>query len=649
MANTSAQFDSPQGCALLQDPFDDHVLLGACVVCMLLIGYQLSVTLVQPPWIEPVTNWLRTALAWPQLFIVAWVAVRLLRTQEPHAATWCWLALGVLFSTVGLTIWTLANQYVYPQGLPYPSLPNLFFCLRDLCFLIALVLVCASGRWLPGVRTMIDAVLWMSAITALSWYFILLPLALQTHEPPPSKLISMFQQVVDLVLIYLLIMALARPRRTSRERLVMSLLSLAVVALFVGDTWSAVLLLHPPHIYRAGSAPGVFWLLCYLLIPLAALVQLRLVPTASALQRALPGEPLSWRGVLDGMQFVSPSVAVVVAAGVIMVTATFTSGSEAGSIAPEAVGLVLLLLAALRPAVMYLEREQLRRERDTARARERALRLANERMEVFLSVIAHELRTPLTSLVGNVHLIARRLDVLLRPDTSRKDSTRTATALRTLVGYCEQSLQRLGRLVEDVLDETRIHRGQLALRLEPCDLAAVVSEAVAEQAALNPERNIRWIPAVSAVSVMADASRIEQVVASYVSNALKFSREDQAVEVCVQAADCGAQVSVHDDGVGVPLAEQPHIWEQFYQAQGVEVQSSSHIGVGMGLYISKAIVEGHGGRVGIDSAASQGTTTWFTLPLLSSLPPSSPEAGAGSPASVSVSSQNKGTRDRHDT
>jgi len=529
------------------------------------------------------------------------------------------LALGVLFFVVGITVWTLANQYVYPQGLTYPSLPTLFFILRDVCFLIALARVPASGRWLPGLRTMLDGVLWMSAITALSWYFVLLPIALQTHEPPSSKIISMLQQVVDLVLIYLLIMALARPRRTTRERLVMSLLSLAFVALFVGDTWAAVLLLHPPHIYRAGSAPGVFWLLCYLLIPLAGLVRLRLVPAALPVRRAIPVEPLSWRGVLNGLQFVLPSIAVVVAAGVIMVTATFTSGSKAGLIAPEAVGLALLLLAALRPAVMYLEHEQLRHERDVAQARESALRLANERMEVFLGVIAHELRTPLTSLVGNVHLMARRLDALVRPDASREDYIRTGTVLRTLVEYCEKSLQRLVRLVDDVLDETRIRRGRLALRLEPCDLAAVVGEAVAEQAALNPERSIRWSPEASPVPVMADASRIEQVVASYVSNALKFSRDDQAVEVRVQTADSVAQVSVHDDGVGIPLAEQPHIWEQFYQAKGVEVQSSSQIGAGMGLYISKAIVEGHRGRVGIDSAAGQGTTIWFTLPLPSSV------------------------------
>jgi signal transduction histidine kinase len=628
--------------ALLKSLLYDRLLLSAVLVCILLIAYQLTVTLVQPPWIEPVTNWLRTALAWPQLFIVAWVAVRLLRTHQPDAATWCWLALGVLFSTIGLTIWTLANQYVYPQGLPYPSLPNLFFILRDLCFLIALVVVPSSGRWLSGVRTMLDGVLWMSAITALSWYFVLLPIALQTHESPSSKSISIFQQVVDLVLIYMLILALARPRRTTRERLFLSLLSLAFVALFVGDTWAAVLLLHPPHIYRAGSVPGVFWLLCYLLIPLAGLVRLRLVPAAPPFRRAIPGEPQSWRGVLDGMQFVSPSVAVVVAAGVIMVTATFTSRSKAGLIAPEAVGLALLLLAALRPAVMYLEHEQLRHERDVAQARESALRLTHERMETFLAVLAHELRTPLTVLIGNVHLMGCRLDALLRPNTSRADYTRGASVQRTLVEYCEQSLQRLGRLVEDVLDETRIRRGQLALRLEPCDLAVVVGEAVAQQRALHPERSIRWVAEASPVPVLADASRIEQVVANYVSNAFKFSHEDQAVEVRVCTKDGVAWVAVHDDGIGVPLAEQPHIWEQFYQAEGAEVQSGSHVGVGVGLTISKAIIEGHRGQVGIESAPQQGTTLWFTLPLAAS-PPEEKEEAHG-PASLPATSDQKPAR-----
>jgi len=317
---------------------------------------------------------------------------------------------------------------------------------------------------------------------------------------------------------------------------------------------------------------------------------------------------------------------------VIVVAATLRSPSRAEMIAPEAVSIALLLLALLRPAAAFVEQEQLRRERDAARAQEGALRLASARMEAFLSVIAHELKTPLTSLIGNVHLMGRRLDTLLRPETSREDYTRTATVLRTLVGYCDQGLERMRRLVEDVLDETRVRQGRLALRLKPCDLVSVVGQVVAEQAALNPERSLRLVVEASPVPVpvwvRADASRLEQVVANLLSNALKFSREDQAVEVRLRTERRVARVSVHDEGVGIPLAEQPHIWEQFYQAPGAEVQSGSQVGVGMGLYISKAIVEGHHGRVGVASAAGRGTTIWFTLPLVS--PP------AASPAASSV-------------
>jgi signal transduction histidine kinase len=93
------------------------------------------------------------------------------------------------------------------------------------------------------------------------------------------------------------------------------------------------------------------------------------------------------------------------------------------------------------------------------------------------------------------------------------------------------------------------------------------------------------------------------------------------------------RVSVHDEGVGVPLADQPYIWERFYQAEGAGVQSGSQVGFGMGLYISKAIIEGHHGQVGVESAPGQGTTIWFTLALASPFASSSSDAEGSSPAS----------------
>jgi signal transduction histidine kinase len=642
--DTSATRDPPPSRTLFQNVLGDRVLVGAFVVCALLIGYQLTVILLQPPWIKPATSWLRAALAWPQMLAVAWVALRLVRTRQPGALAWCFAALGLLSYAVARTTWTIADVFIFPHGVPFPSLPDLFFILQYPCFFVAVFLIPSDPRWLPRLRTMLDAVLWMSAITALTWYFVLLPIARTMGEPQVSKTISMFYQVGDLVILYGLIMALTRARHTGCELMVVSLMSLAVASLFIADTWAAVLLLDPPHTYRTGSAPDLFWFSFYLLVPLAAVVRLRLAPLDLPAPPHRPADRLTWRDALAGMKMVAPSVAVVLASALIIVHATFTSRSKRELMLPEAVAIVLLLLlATLRPAVTYLDQEQLRRERDAARIQERASRLANERMAAYLSTVAHELKTPLASLVGNVQLMGRRLDTLMRLVRDHEDSTDAARVLRALIDWCDQSLDRMARLVEDVLDETRVRQGRLALRLQERDLVGVVGQVVTEQSALNPERDIRYVVEAFPVPVLADARRIEQVVTNYVSNALKFSSEDQPVEVLVQILDGQARVSVHDDGVGVPLDDQPHIWERFYQAEGVDVKCGSQVGFGIGLYVSKAIVEGHQGEVGVESTPGQGSTFWFTLPLAPAPVPAAapPQAQASGSASVPPSGEHE--------
>jgi signal transduction histidine kinase len=634
MANTSATRDPPPNRTLLQAVLHDRVLVSAFVVCVLLVSYQFIALLLQPPWIKPATDWLRTVLAWPQLAVVTWVAVGLTHARRPEAAAARWIALGFLAYAVGRTIFTIADVVIYPHGVPYPSLPDLFFILQYPFFAAALFLLHAEGRWLPGLRVIVDGVLWMSAVTALTWYFVLLPLSRLTREPPLGKGTSILHQVADLVLFYGIVVLLAHPHHTPYERLLASLVALAVLSLFIADTWAALLLLHPPYTYRTGSAPDLFWFIFYVLVPLVGLVQLHLTPTELSERPAVPAARLTWRDALAGMTFIAPSVAVVGAGVVIIVHAVLTSPHMTSDSAPVAVGIALLLLAMLRPAVVFVEQEQLRRERDAARAQESALRIANARMEAFLSMVAHELKTPLTGLIANVHLMARRLDAMVRSDTSRQDYTHAARLLRTLVERCKQSLERMRRLVEDVLDESRVRSGRLTLRLESCNLASVVAEAVTEQAALNPERTIRWVAEESLIPVLADESRIEQVVANYVSNALKFSRADQPVEVRLCAEEGMARVTVHDEGVGIPLADQPHIWERFYRSADADWQSGSQIGFGIGLYLSKTIIDGHQGQVGIESAPGQGTTVSFTLPLASSPASSSPGAGEGGPASA---------------
>ena len=143
-------------------------------------------------------------------------------------------------------------------------------------------------------------------------------------------------------------------------------------------------------------------------------------------------------------------------------------------------------------------------------------------------------------------------------------------------------------------------------------------EQVAALRVATPDRTVRLrIPVGdAAVLVEADADRLGQVVTNYVTNALKYSPADQPVDVRVAVQGRRARVTVCDRGPGLPKEEQAWVWELFHRAPGVTAQDGAQGGsLGLGLYISKAIVTAHGGRVGVKSTVGRGSTFWFTLPL----------------------------------
>jgi len=186
-----------------------------------------------------------------------------------------------------------------------------------------------------------------------------------------------------------------------------------------------------------------------------------------------------------------------------------------------------------------------------------------------------------------------------------------------LLDRAERQIQLLNRLVGDLLDVSRIQANKLELRLETCDLANIVREAVEDQQQMAPARLIRLELPAKEVHVIADPGSIGQVVTNYLSNALKYSVSDQPIDVTLRVEEQTARLSVHDEGPGLSTSEQERVWERFYRVPDIEVKSGSGVGLGLGLYISKTIVERHHGYVGVYSNPGKGATFWFTMPLAS--------------------------------
>jgi signal transduction histidine kinase len=153
--------------------------------------------------------------------------------------------------------------------------------------------------------------------------------------------------------------------------------------------------------------------------------------------------------------------------------------------------------------------------------------------------------------------------------------------------------------------------------MAPLDLAALVREAVQEQRLSAATRRIELDAPDEALLVLADADRLGQVLTNYLTNALKYSEPGRPVAVTARRLGTQTRVEVRDQGPGLTPEQRERLFERFYRVPDIEVMSGSGVGLGLGLYISKTIVEQHGGVVGVESAPGQGSVFWFTLPLLS--------------------------------
>jgi len=222
--------------------------------------------------------------------------------------------------------------------------------------------------------------------------------------------------------------------------------------------------------------------------------------------------------------------------------------------------------------------------------------------EAFFSIAAHELKTPTTVILAHAELLERRAE---REGTT---SERNLRALRTLSGQAD----RLSRLIEAVLDVSRLQGGELRLERDAVDLAGLVRRVAEELSLVAGHHTLVCVTPPDPQIIEGDALRLEQVLQNLVQNAVKYSPHGSTIRVQIEQRNAEVAVSVADQGVGVPEAAIPELFRPFYRASNID---SWVTGFGIGLYVVKEIVTRHGGSVHVASAEGQGSTFTIMLPL----------------------------------
>jgi signal transduction histidine kinase len=226
---------------------------------------------------------------------------------------------------------------------------------------------------------------------------------------------------------------------------------------------------------------------------------------------------------------------------------------------------------------------------------------AEHRKDEFIAMASHELKTPITSLKGFTYVLQRRL--------SKQGDEQSQRYLSRM----DAQLDKLTKLVSNLLDISRMQAGKLELQQTPVDLDALVAEWVENMQAATSTHHLH-IVGNSHVRVWADKDRLEQVFINVLANAIKYSPQADQVIVQLSRDEHYILVRIQDFGIGIDEAYQQKIFERFYQV--TDPEEKTYPGFGIGLYICKQIIERHHGRIEVHSRKGEGSTFSITLPFL---------------------------------
>jgi PAS domain S-box-containing protein len=219
--------------------------------------------------------------------------------------------------------------------------------------------------------------------------------------------------------------------------------------------------------------------------------------------------------------------------------------------------------------------------------------------ENFISIASHELKTPLTSLQAYLQVMYKMIET----DTVISDK------LIKLSESSKRSISKLSALVGDLLDSTKISKGQLYLNITNFNISELVERSCSHVRS-NEKYRITYKGDLN-LKISADEQKIDQVLVNLVNNAVKYAPQSKEIVIQVEDFEDKVKISVIDAGKGIAKDKLPFLFDSYYQVSNVEKNTQ---GLGLGLYISSEIIKRHRGEIGVDSEVGKGSTFWFTIP-----------------------------------
>jgi signal transduction histidine kinase len=574
--------------------------------------------MVRPTLLRPgnqCTHWLG-GRAW--LIFLGWIAVTSCAYSVAHVTGPHWLNSGPVFNVIGLSAvgailvgarrnararrlpWylfalaqalfvagdVLAYNYArfFGKTLPFPSIADAFYLAVYLPLIAGLLLLIRERRRGRDQESLIDALTVTIAAAALSWTYLMSPYA-HAALGLPTKLVSIGYPLMDVLVLGVLVRLMVT---SGRQAIGFVLLVLGFAAVLITDAIYGWLLLNGG--YQTGGLLDIGWAAFYGFLGAAALHP----STQRLFERRAEQEVL-----LTGRRVGLLGAAALTAPALMVVRRALGQSLDVELLAVASAALFALVLMRMT-ALMRRHADAVRREAQRTAELAAAERSAKAKDD-FVSQVSHELRTPLTSIRGYLELLLDDAD-----DVSAADRER-------YLAIVDRNSVRLLSLVEDLLFVATMADGGFALDESEFDLAELLAEAVEAARPVADKRRIKLRDqSQSELLLLGDRDRLTQVIDNLLSNALKFTPEGGEVTVDSVRSNGNVRLVVADTGVGMRPDEIGHLFERFYRTDAATAQAIQ--GSGLGLSISKTIVEAHGGTITAASQLGVGTSMTIELP-----------------------------------